>query len=152
MPRRIGKSKVYIPTMATYMRKRAQLSQDDVLNPKAHEILHGPATLVYTSKVALDTVAGSKLKLPRGGQVTAVACKLQGAPSGSKFQVDLLIDDISVFDAGTYLEVAVGETASRFKILTRPYFNDESVFKVKINAVNAATGPMVLTIEYMADY
>jgi hypothetical protein len=127
-------------------------SQDYATNIKAHDRLHGPRVIIYQSKGTLDTVAGTIARFPQGGQVTRVSCKLAGAPSGGAFKVDLLIDTVSVFQSGTYLQVADGETISKYKIIERPFFNENSNFRVQVNTIQGATGPMVLTIEYLPEY
>ena len=145
-------TKLPIPTMKSYMSKQMKQAQDDIFNQRAHDHVHGPTTLIYQTESTLTTDVGPALRLPRGGQVTAVSCKLAGAPSGSAFQVNLLIDGITVFPTGEYLEVATGETVSKFKIIQRPFFNEDSVFTVDIQTISSATGPMVMTIEYLPEY
>jgi hypothetical protein len=141
-----------IPTMKAYMDNAMKQGQDDMFNRRAHDQMHGPTTLIYQTATALTTDVGPPLRLPRGGVVTRISCKLAGAPSGSAFQVNVLIDGITVFPSGEYLEVAVGDTVSKFKIVERPNFNEDSVFTVDIQTISSATGPMVMTIEYLPEY
>ena len=126
-------------------------SQAHYVNKQAHDRLHGPRQIVYTSPVALSTTAGTKLRMPRGGQITNIMATVTGAPT-STLQIDLLMDGVSVFDDG-YLQILSGETESEpFRIVSRPYFNEDTILKVKLNAVAAATGPLVVVIEYVTDY
>ena len=141
-----------VPTMKEYMRSRQRQAVSAMFDVRAHERTHGPTTLVYQTATTLDTNAGPKLRLPRGGQITKVSCKLQGAPVTNPFKVDLKVDNTTVFESGTYLQVQAGETVSRGKIVERPYFSDESTFVVQINTISSATGPMVMTIEYLPEY
>lgn len=141
--------KVHIPNMTEHLRKTQDLARDRV-NQRAHEELHGIRTIVYTSKATLAAEQGTPGRFSFGGSVVRVACKLKGAPSGDDFEVDLLIDGVSVFD-GTNLKVLDGETVSQFKIIERPNFNEDSTFVVEVKEVGGATGPFVMTIDYISD-
>ncbi len=131
-----------------YHRRNARLlDPGPFLNQKGHEQLHAPKTIVYTSTATLSTTAGSKLRLPRGGSITRIAAVVQGTPSGAALDFDLYIDGFVVTDSP--VQIAVGDTISKPRIITRPDFDENSTMYLKINTVSSATGPLVVTIEYI---
>ena len=142
---------VHVPNMKELFTRRKNLSRVGV-NQQAHDNLHGPVTLIYQTANTLDTSTGPGLRLPRGGQITRIAGRVAGAPSGGNLKVGIFIDGVSVFDSGEFLVFQSGEKVARFKIVRRPYFNEDSVFTVDIDTINSATGPMILTIEYLPEY
>jgi hypothetical protein len=116
---------------------------------KLHERKHAPRIIVYTSVKTLNTTAGTKLRLPRGGMVTSVIAVVQTAPT-STFELDYLIDSTSVLNG--YIQIDSGETISKYKPIIRPAFDANSVHQFQIVTVAAATGPLVVTIEYVEEF
>lgn len=139
--------RVKVPTMRGYMQQRADRNRTPV-NRQMHEQLHGPVTLVYTTTKTLNTTAGPRLRLPSAGYITRVSGKVQAAPT-STMEIDILVDGITVFDSGDYVKIRSGETVTVPKIINRPNFNEDSYFQVQVVTIAAATGPLVLTIEYI---
>lgn len=142
--------RVHIPNMKELFARRENLSRQGV-NQQAHAQLHGPATIVYNSAATLDTVAGPGLRMPRGGQITRISGRVTGAPT-SKMEIGIYIDGVNVLGTAEYLTIQTSEKVAKYKIVRRPYFNEDSVFTVQIQTVAAATGPLVLTIEYLPEY
>jgi hypothetical protein len=142
--------RVHIPNMKELLERRADLSRRGV-NQQAHERLHGPATIVYNTSSTLDTTAGPGLRMPRGGQITRISGRVSGAPT-SKMEIGIYIDGVNVLGTAEYLTIQTSEKVAKYKIVRRPYFNEDSVFTVQIQTVAAATGPLVLTIEYLPEY
>ena len=140
-----------VPSMKDYMMARADRERRPV-NRQALDQLHGPATIIYQTNTTLDTDTGPGLRMPRGGQVRRIAGRVAGAPSGGNLKVSIFIDGVSVFDSGEFLLFQSGEKVARFKIIRRPYFNEDSVFTVDIDTISSATGPMILTIEYLPEF
>lgn len=122
------------------------------VNQQAHDHLHGPATLVYNSPTTLTTDVGPGLRMPRGGQITRISGRVAGAPSGGKLEAIINIDGVNALGTNEYLTWQDGEKIARYKIVRRPYFNEESVFTIDIQTINGATGPMIITIEYLPAY
>ncbi len=129
---------------------RKDLESEGHVNEKAHDALHAPSMLIYTSPATLSVTAGSKIRLPRGGVVTRIAAVVQTGPSGSALDFDLYIDGVVVTDSP--VSIAAGATISSFRIVTRPDFDENSTFYIKINNVNSAVGPLVVTIEYLVGW
>jgi hypothetical protein len=119
------------------------------VNENAHFAQHAPSTIVYTSKATLDTNAGTKLRLPRGGQITRVAAKVQ-TTGATDLTFNIYIDTISVTDSD--VRILAGETVARFIIVKRPNFNQDSVFQVQLSATGGATGPLVVSVEYLPGF
>lgn len=142
--------RIKVPTMRDYMRQRAHRLRRPV-NRQSHDQLHGPATIVYQTASTLTTDEGPGLRMPRGGQITRISGRVAGAPS-SKMEIIINVDGVNVLGTSEYLTIQSGEKVARYKIVRRPYFNEDSVFTVDIQTIASATGPLVLTIEYLPEY
>jgi len=143
----MAEPRIHVPRMKDYMAARADRNRRPV-NRQMHDQLHSPSTIIYNSTSTLDTTTGPGLRMPSGGQITRISGRVAGAPSGGNMKVAIKIDGVSVFDSGEFLLFQNGEKVSRYKIIRRPTFNEDSVFTVAIDTIQGATGPMILTIEY----
>lgn len=123
------------------------VSENYKVSESAHDRLHGPLTIVWTSKATLAVEQSTPLKMPRGGQIVGIVAKVAGAPSGGALTLQLLLDGTAVTESD--ISIASGDTVSRERIVTNPYFQDDTVWKFSITAVNGATGPVVVTVEYL---
>jgi hypothetical protein len=142
--------KVRIDSMPRVMTRFLDTGREPV-NERAHEEIHSPKIIVYTSESTLTTDTGPPLRMPRGGEITSVRVKLTGAPSGADFKVDLLTTGLTVFGGG-FCTVLDGETVSKFRMVDKRGFTEDTVFTVKVNTIASATGPFTMTIEYVEAY
>jgi len=139
--------RVSVDNMKSVMRRRADRARQPVNRP-AHRRLHAPATIIYQTATTLDTNTGPGLRMPRAGRITRISGRVAGAPS-STMKINVLIDDFGVFQSGTFLQIQSGSKISEFKVIERPVFTRDSVITVDIDTIASATGPLVLTIEYV---
>jgi hypothetical protein len=116
------------------------------ISAAAHDNLHGPPPIIWTSKATLAVEDGTPIYFPRGGSITLIQANVTGAPSGGALTFDLELDGTSVFDS--VMSIADGETRSRYKLVNRPDFNEDTKWQFAITAVSGATGPLVVTVEY----
>jgi len=143
------KPRIRVPSMADVIARQSSVNLGGI-DQKAHDLVHGPVIITYQTANTLDTTAGPGLRLPRGGEITRVAGRVAGAPSGD-MSIDVLAGGASIF-GGTYLKIPSGEKITKEKIVTRPEFNEDTVFTVQINTINSATGPLIVTFEYLPEY
>lgn len=140
------KNKFGLLTTWEYLNAKESISH--LVSENAHDRLHTPAMITYQSKGTLDTVAGTKFRIPGGGEIVMVSARVDGAPSSADMKIDLLIDAISVFGGG-YLTIPQSSNVSNPKIITRPFFNNDSNLKFQVNTIGGATGPYVAIIQYI---
>ena len=120
------------------------------LNQLGHDQVHAPMIFIYNTSSTLDTTAGPGLRLPRGGEITRISGRVAGAPSGD-MSIDVLANAVSIFGGG-YLKIPSGTKITKEKIVDRPMFSEDTVFTVQINTINSATGPLVLTFEFLPEF
>jgi hypothetical protein len=140
---------IYIPTMKDVLRMHHTVDSPP-MNSGAHDRLHAPMIFIYNTSSTLDTTAGPGLRLPRGGELTRIAGRVTGAPTGD-MSIDVLAGGTTIFGGG-YLKIPSGEKITKEKIVERPMFSEDTVFTVQINTINSATGPLVLTFEFLPEY
>lgn len=150
--RRVRQARLAVGGMKEYIARMEEDGRNPRgVNAKAHDQLHAPKTIIYTSTMTLNTIIGPKLLFPKGGEITSLRCSVAGVGTAI-FKMDYLIDGLSVFDSGEYLQIPIGSTVSKTKMLKRPTFNEDSYHQVQINTIGACTGPMITTIEYMEEW
>lgn len=142
--------RVYIPTMKDIMRSQAQGNIGPV-NHVAHEQLHGPSMFMYTSVPTLDLVAGTALRLPRGGEITRISGRVSGAPSGGDLKIVILANGASILGSG-FLRVLDGTNVTKERTVERTEFNEDTRFQVQIDTLSGATGPLVVVFEYLPEF
>lgn len=140
---------IYIPNMKEVIKAQRTINMGDV-NAQRHDQLHGPMIFIYNTSSTLDTTAGPGLRLPRGGELTRISGRVTGAPTGD-MSIDVLAGGTTIF-GGTYLKIPSGEKITKEKIVDRPMFSEDTVFTVQINTINSATGPLVLTFEFLPEF
>ena len=147
----MAKSKLHLRKnkvgLVTVKEALAGLSPDYLVSESAHDKLHGPPPIIWTSKATLAVEDGTPIYFPRGGIITRVRANVAAAPSGGSLTFTLELDGTAVTESD--FSIASGETQSRYKIVTRPNFSEDTKWQFSITAVNGATGPLVVTVEYV---
>ncbi len=143
--------KLAVPSMKEYMKNlREETANPSGVNAQAHEHLHGPAHITWTSKATLAVETGTPLYFPRGGQIIKVTGGLKTAGS-STTSIDLLLDGTAVTDAT--IDFLSSEVQSKPRIIVRPDFDETTKFVFSITAVGTgAGGPITLVIEYLPEF
>ncbi len=107
-----------------------------------------PAILIYTTKLTLDTVAGTPRQPFRGGRIVGIWCKVVTAPT-STLTCDVLLNGQSIFQLMPKPTIPSGSTKSNRAIPDRTFFVRDDVMKIQLTATGSAGGPMVVEIEYL---
>lgn len=116
-------------------------------NYTVHEQLHPPRVFTYTSLTDLDTVAGSRIYVRRGGQIINLQGNVQTAP-GSTMSWTLLKNGTAVLaTAGT---IAAGSLVSPLiEWVDNGYFVPGDYFQFQVTTVGGAGGPFIVTGEFI---
>jgi hypothetical protein len=117
------------------------------VNARRHERLHEPRILIWNSPRILTVASGDPIYHPSGGQITKIQASVATAPTSAALQLNFYIDGAAVTDS--VITFAIGETVSKYRIITRPYFGPESKLQVSVAQTGDAVGPIVLVAEYI---
>jgi len=116
------------------------------VNEKAHFEQHTPHVMVWNSKRILTTSLGTPWYHPTGGQITSIYANITGVGSTAT-TLDFYIDGVAVTDSS--ISITAGDLISKPRIIKRADFQPTSKLQVQLSATGSATGPLVLTIEYV---
>jgi len=143
--------KIYFPSMKEYMRlRREETANPRGVNHQAHDQLHGPKHIVWTSKATLAVESSTPLYYPRGGSIVNISAGLTTAGTTTT-SLDLKLDGQTVTDAT--IDFASGDVQAKHRIIARPNFDETTKFQFAITAVGTgAGGPLTVVIEYLPEF
>lgn len=144
-------AKVAFPTIKDYLKRREENNHSlDPVNAQAHDQLHGPKHMIYTGHASIVVETGCPFYFIRGGTITNITANIKTAGSAD-VTADLLLDGTAATD--TPITIVAGEVQARYRIVTRPDFDETTKFEVDITANGTdAVGPLIVVIEYLPEF
>jgi len=141
-----------IPAKDTWEAWRKRRNQAD-FNVLAHDILHTPRTLVWTSPTTLVTAAGSRLYPKRGGTLISATANVQAAPT-SALTWTVLKNGTAIFGTAPTISNESGAYPvfdDETEWIDNPIFVRGDYFQFQVSVIGGATGPFVGVLEYMPE-